>query len=194
MKVKNIIALAITLASTISGAVITPSGLEIPESLMVYLRCPIGDSKCKNGKSSACVAHSNICRYDNPSSLDKSLRNAGYDIGTLTAEEYCKIHIEVCDMIYKYDPPVTDDDIYNYEKYFTCDEDDYLCKYNQNSSCQTVLKKCLESYPEDACQKLSIVCDNIDNGVIPIFDDEPVVDEPVVDEPVVDEPVVDEPL
>ncbi|OUM62781.1 hypothetical protein PIROE2DRAFT_10814, partial [Piromyces sp. E2] len=135
--------------NVIQEKVKTPSGLEIPESLMVYLSCPIGDTKCKNGKSSACVAHSNICRFDNPSSLENSLQNAGYDIGDLSAEVYCKIHLEVCDMIYKYDPPITDDDVFNYGKYYTCDEDDYMCKFNKNSSCQIVLKKCPENYSED---------------------------------------------
>jgi len=168
MKIKNLLSLIVSVI-TASATILTPSGAEIPISLLTYLDCPIGDVLCKNGKVSTCVVRSNSCRYGNPDILGELLHDEGYDIGNLTPKDFCDIYLEVCDMIMKYDPPLTDDYIYNYKRYFTCHIEDSMCIYGQTTSCQAVVKKCWDIYPTQACEQLSIVCDNIKTGVIPIF-------------------------
>jgi len=170
MEIKNLLSIIISVITTASTTVLTPSGVEVPASLLTYLDCPIGDVQCKNGKGSTCTARSNSCRYGNPAILGELLHNEGYDIGNLTSKEFCDIYLEVCDMIMKYDPPLTDDYIYNYKRYFTCHIEDSKCIYGQTTSCQTVVKKCWDTYPTQACKQLSIVCDSINTGVIPSFD------------------------
>ncbi|ORX87060.1 hypothetical protein BCR32DRAFT_264544 [Anaeromyces robustus] len=169
MNIKSIVFI-ISLIKLVSGNISTPSGNEIPDSLLTYLDCPIGDVSCKNKKGSSCNAHSNVCRNGNPTILGEILLNSGYNIGDLTPEEYCTIHLEVCDMILTYDPPITDDDVFNYNKYFSCDKDDNMCIFDKTSSCQTVLKYCPNTYSEEDCNKLSIVCDSIQNGEIPVLE------------------------
>jgi len=170
MKYQNIILLTLLLiGSCIVNAVQTPSGKEIPESLLNYLDCPIGDVKCKNDKNKDCIKHSKICRNGNPLILDELLENNGIDIGDMTAEEYCNIYNEVCEMIFNYDSPISDDDVYNFGKYYTCESDDLMCKIKKTSICRTVLKKCNGGFPEEDCNKLSLVCSGINGNNMPSF-------------------------
>lgn len=163
MKINTLLALTVSFVSTLSAAITitTPSGDNIPESLLSYLDCPIGDIICKNGKSSTCTAKSNVCQYSNPEILDELLSKNGHDVGNLTPDEYCKIHLDVCNMIMTYDPPLTKDYIYNLDQYLSCHKDDTICQYGKTSSCKTVLKLCMGNYPKNACRKLSNTCNMI---------------------------------
>eukprot|EP00833_Pecoramyces_ruminatium_P015037 jgi/Orpsp1_1/1189069/evm.model.d7180000069222.1 len=174
MKIKNIIPIiGITSIPRVFGIVMTPSGVEIPESLLEFLNCPIGNVVCKNGKGSSCMTRSSACRYGEPNDLEELLKNDGFDdLGNLTGVEFCKVFDEVCHMIESYDPILTDEYIYDYSRYFTCNIEDSICLYGQNTSCQAALKLCWDSYPKKDCENLSYVCDRIDSGIIPTFDEE----------------------
>ncbi|OUM62780.1 hypothetical protein PIROE2DRAFT_10813 [Piromyces sp. E2] len=150
---------------------LTPSGVEVPDSLMIFLDCPIGDVLCKSGKGSSCMMHTNVCRYTEPENLAEELNNNGWEIGNLSTEQFCSAFYEVCDMISSYDPPLTDNDVYNYEKYFVCNVDDSMCQYGKIAGCQAVVEKCKGSdkYSQQDCDNLSIVCDAIESGIVPDF-------------------------
>ncbi|OUM62782.1 hypothetical protein PIROE2DRAFT_67436, partial [Piromyces sp. E2] len=64
-------------------------------------------------------------------------------------------------MINNYDPPLTDDYIYNLDRYLICDDDDSLCQFGQESSCNAVLELCWGNYPEKDCNTLSETCKKI---------------------------------
>ncbi|KAG4086575.1 hypothetical protein H8356DRAFT_1733794 [Neocallimastix lanati (nom. inval.)] len=164
MRFKNLILLTVGLTSALSTAIITPSGIEVPNTLLKYLTCPIGDVICKNGQDSICSENYNICQQSNPNILDELLTKNGHKKGNFTPNEYCKIHLEVCKMIMNYDPPLTKDYIYNLDQYLTCGKDDSICQYGKSNSCREVLKLCWGNYPKDACIKLSDTCKKINSN------------------------------
>ena len=161
MTIKRLLTSVIGFASVVSASIITPSGYVVPSALEIYLDCPIGNIICKNGKGSSCNAHYNVCEYGNPIILDELLEQEGYNIGDIDPVTFCKIHKEVCDMIHSYNPPLTDDYIYNLDRYLTCGSDDTICQYGENASCKTVLEMCWDKYPKKACQNLSDTCDKL---------------------------------
>lgn len=166
MKFSKIISLAFGFATVVSGAaVITSSGSEVPESLMTYLSCPIGDVVCKNGKEKSCLNSESykICDSGNPLILDELLSKSGVNIDNLDAPEFCKIHKEVCSMVTTYDQPLTRDYVYDLDRYLTCDKTDTICQYGKVTSCRAVLKLCWGNYPTKDCQKLSNTCDKLTN-------------------------------
>jgi len=170
MKIKNLLSLILSFITTIKAStILTPSGTEIPTSLLTYLDCPIGDENCKNSKRSTCVAHSSLCQHDNEEFLRELLSENGYTVENFKPIEFCEVLLEVCDMIMKYDPPLTGDYIYDYERYFTCDVADFRCINNNIMGCYAVVKKCWKNYSIQDCKRLSVVCDGINTGVIPTF-------------------------
>jgi len=162
MKLSNLVYLAITCAS-VSGAVITSSGYKVPEDLLTYLDCPIGDTPCKNEKKALCLdsLSFNICKNGNAENLESLLVDSGAVLEDYTPTEYCKIQNQVCNMIENYNPPLTRDYIFDVENYLTCDEDDNSCKESKNATCRLVTKMCWGNYPKTSCRKLSQTCDKI---------------------------------
>lgn len=151
------------------NAVNTPSGQEIPDSLLIYLSCPVGDNKCKDLKKKACMLHLKICQKNNPLLLDELLSKNNINNSGLSSENYCSIHTEVCEMIEKYDTPISDDDVYDYGRYYSCDSADIICKFEKISACKMVYKKCKDAYPKEDCEKLSEVCNSINKNIKPSF-------------------------
>ena len=158
MKVKEVLSFTLGLVSIVSGAVKTPSGEVIPNSLLRYLECPIGNSFCKDGQIRTCMVNFNDCRTEK---TVKYLTERGHKLGNLSPSKYCDIHYEVCNMITNYNPPLTDDYIYNLDKYLTCGESDAYCQSGQSNSCRTVLVECWGKYPSKYCIKLADVCDKL---------------------------------
>ncbi|ORX44326.1 hypothetical protein BCR36DRAFT_586187 [Piromyces finnis] len=138
----------------------TEDGYVIPDSLLTYLNCPIGNSICKNSKGSACTSSYSICG-SNPETLSQTFESFRIETGNLTPEEYCKIHYSVCNMIIDYNPPLTDDYIYDLDRYLTCNDGDSLCQFGQESSCNTVLSLCWGNYSDSDCNKLASTCEKI---------------------------------
>ncbi|ORX44327.1 hypothetical protein BCR36DRAFT_334719, partial [Piromyces finnis] len=159
----NLVSLAISFASVVSATVLTSNGNKIPNSLVSYLDCPIGDTLCKNNMKSKCLTSEtyNICKNGNPLILDELLAQNNVDIENYSPVEFCKIQTQVCNMIEDYNPPLTRDYIFDVENYLTCDDDDEMCKYSKNSTCRLVVKMCWGNYPKTACKKLSKTCDEI---------------------------------
>jgi len=169
MNYKGILLISLgLLCLSIVNAVKTPKEKEIPDSLLSYLSCPVGDNKCKNLKKKACMLHLNICHRSNPSTLDEMLKKKGIK-NDISSEEYCSIHSEVCEMIDNFDTPISDDDVYNYDKYFSCSDEDLMCKFEKIAACRIVHRKCKDAYPEKACEKLLEVCNSINRNIKPLF-------------------------
>ncbi|OUM62790.1 hypothetical protein PIROE2DRAFT_10824 [Piromyces sp. E2] len=169
MKIRNIDVLLVVNLIKVSGTLYTLQGNEIPDSLKFYLNCPIGDFLCKNEKKSQCLLKHNICKESSSDTLSENLIYNGYIIDNILPDLFCHIFQEVCDMILDYNPPLTNDNIYEYDRYFICNTKDITCIQNQKSSCQTVLTQCWDLYPKIDCEHLSIVCENIENGIKPLF-------------------------
>jgi len=166
MKFAGLVSVAIAFTSVVSGAVVpvlTPTGLNVPDSLLKYLDCPIGDVVCKSSKRNACIQSGSydICKNGNPVILGEILSDKGIEIGNNTPDEFCKIHTQVCDMIENYNPPLTREYIFDTDKYLSCDDSDKQCKYGKYSSCKLVAKMCWGNYPKLQCKKIAKVCDEI---------------------------------
>jgi len=163
MKLSNLFSLAIAFTTAVSGTVLTSTGEKIPESLLSYLDCPIGDTLCKNNKKSKCLASEtfDICKNGNPVNLDELLADSGIDIEDYTPIEFCKIQTQVCNMIESYNPPLTRNYIFDVDDYLTCKKSDNECKLSKNDTCRSVVKMCWGNYPKSACKKLSETCDKI---------------------------------
>ncbi|ORX44332.1 hypothetical protein BCR36DRAFT_415090 [Piromyces finnis] len=139
----------------------TKSGKVIPDSLLKYLSCPIGNINCKNENIKLCIKNSEVCQYSD----NKEVKY----IDNLSLENYCQLIIEICDMIMNYDPPLTDDYIYDYDRYFKCEFGDTMCISSQVSSCHYVLNKCWSFQSINDCQKLMDICSKIENSISESF-------------------------
>jgi len=165
MRFLNLVSVAISCATAVSAlaAIKTPSGYDIPTSLLSYLDCPIGDIICKQNKVKLCKEADaiEICKNSDLDAMIDALYDNEIEIGDLTPEKFCKVQTEVCNMIEDYNPPLTLSYIYDLDKYFTCDDTDAMCIHGKNISCSTVLKSCWGNYPNKACQKLSNACSKL---------------------------------
>ncbi|KAG4099824.1 hypothetical protein H8356DRAFT_1037240 [Neocallimastix lanati (nom. inval.)] len=168
MKIINLLYFTIGFVSVSLGAVIpvyTSSGNIVPEPLLTYLDCPIGDIVCKDNMRNKCTKSKayKICMDSDPLKLEESLSKKKIDIGDYNPYEYCRIHNKVCDMIESYNKPLTKDLIFDIDKYLTCKSDDDDCKLSKGSTCRFVVKMCWGNYPKKACKKLSETCEKIED-------------------------------
>jgi len=166
MKIIGLVSVAIAFVSAVSGAkipVLTPTGEKVPDSLLKYLDCPIGDVLCKSSKTNACQSSESlkICEGGNPTILGEILSDKGIEIGDNTPDEFCRIHADVCNMIENYNPPLTKNYIFDTDYYLDCDDSDRQCKYGKYATCRLVFKMCWGNYPRASCRKLLTICDEI---------------------------------
>eukprot|EP00833_Pecoramyces_ruminatium_P001387 jgi/Orpsp1_1/1175419/evm.model.c7180000053765.1 len=171
MKVNAVLSFAIGLASFASGAIITPSGKEVPAYLANYLKCPNDELGCKNSQSGYCNYNYNDCKTN----MSKEyLSKRGHQLGNLSASEYCNIHKEVCQMTTTYNPIVTPSGQVVPESLFRflkCDKDKRMCKIAQSKNCSNNKKMSCDSTdntpieglsPEKFCKINTEVCNMID--------------------------------
>jgi len=134
------------------------SGATVPTPLLKYFNCLTNDKICQNEQVRSCTVN----YYDCSSNMSKRyLTNHHHILGNLTPKQYCSIHGDVCQFIKSFDPPVTDEEVYNFDRYFTCEKTDYDCKINMLNTCKAVLEKCGNNYPYQTCNQLSINCSKI---------------------------------
>jgi len=170
MKIIGLVSVVVAFVSAVSGAkipVLTPTGEKVPDSLLKYLDCPIGDVVCKSSKTNACLNSEplKICKGGNPDILSDLLSDEGIDIEDITPDEFCKIHSDVCNMIENYNPPLTKNYIFDTDYYYECDDSDKQCKYGKYATCRLVFKMCWGNYPRSSCRKLLKICDEIGSDV-----------------------------
>jgi len=134
------------------------SGIECPVSLMRYLQCTVGDRDCRLGQSHTCMVNFNDCRT---SMTKKYLTSRNHVLGEFTPKQYCSVLEEVCSSASSYEPPITDNDVYNLKQYLVCPKDDFRCKERMNSICYAVYTKCINNYPNKDCENLNKTCAKI---------------------------------
>ncbi|KAG4101788.1 hypothetical protein H8356DRAFT_1654255 [Neocallimastix lanati (nom. inval.)] len=134
------------------------SGATIPTSLLKYFDCPTKDSMCQDGQVRTCMVNYNDCRAN---MTKRYLTKKHHILGNLTPKQYCSIHEEACQFIKSFDPPVTDEEVNDLGRYFTCNKTDYDCKTSKLDTCKAVLEKCWNNYPYQTCNQLSITCSKI---------------------------------
>jgi len=160
MKVSTIIALAIGLVSTTSGAYITKSGKELPESFNQYFDCSNSDYWCRYERQLTCFRYHSPCNYEN---YEEYLADLNRDLGNLTAKEYCDLYSEVCDMTMEYNALTTPSGkvIPRFLlEYLNCEADDTLCKEGQVHTCNINYTHCLNNMSEESLIENGHVLDN----------------------------------
>jgi len=166
MNIKSLISFVTVFTSVVSGwVIITPNSDEVPDDLLHYFNCPLGEINCKNSQKSSCIYHSQVCVNGNPLILGELLKKEGYNIGNLTPKKFCQIFLDACEMIPSYEPFFTEDYVTDLKRY-DCDKSDSICRFDKLSSCKMALTYCRRLYNDERCDKLSDKCDEVNGSPI----------------------------
>ena len=159
MKIKYILPCIIWLTKSSLGKIILPSGVPVPEPLLSYFSCPIGNTICLNGNGRSC--HYKYLEYCENDGVQAEKLAEDFDMGNFTPVEFCEVINDSCHYIDTYTPELYDSDVYDLDQYLTCGKSDTICQYGKRSGCKKALGKCWGSFPVKDCRKLSDTCDSI---------------------------------
>jgi len=134
MKIKYILPCIIWLTKSSLGKIILPSGVPVPEPLLSYFSCPIGNTICLNGNGRSC--HYKYLEYCENDGVQAEKLAEDFDMGNFTPVEFCEVINDSCHYIDTYTPELYDSDVYDLDQYLTCGKSDTICQYGKRSGCK----------------------------------------------------------